>query len=508
MTRPVKFLPIILSMLVSSLAYAQAPAAPVAEMQKWVATLDTTWQETYAREVTAPFDAEMAKLAQQYLAAVDANAQKASTAGNLDQTVLWRAEHERFAGTKDVPAEDEATTPVALKQLRASWRTQAARLQKDRGTRATTVLARYDLVLAQAQKQLTQAQRIDDALLIKKQREEVAARWMPAAVAPAPVVAATTVEPAKTPVAPVSGKSPATPASKTAKLPPREVMEKLLAAGVGVKIGEYRSQKEIRAVTDAPEKFAFYSLEFRPRTDGVPVVDDDLILLESVPSLAALAFKGIDITDAGLEHLRSLRPLQYLEFNNLGKVAGPGFKFLNEVPTVETVKLFSMPASEAAIKAIAATKHLPHLVMGSMEITEAALTALGVNTTIFNVEFEKGVTGLTPAGLAHLGKMRKLTQLHFVDFPIDDAMAAEIGKMEGLQHLSIRQSALTEAGVASLGRLRNVTDLVLTTPPVTPAALAGLKKMKALKNLTVSRATPAEDMAKLRAALKGVTVKE
>jgi hypothetical protein len=104
--------------------------------------------------------------------------------------------------------------------------------------------------------------------------------------------------------------------------------------------------------------------------------------------------------------------------------------------------------------------------------------------------------------------MRKLTQLHFVDFPIDDAMAAEIGKLEGLQRLTLAQPKLTEAGVVSLGRLRNLTELVLTAPPVTPAALAALKKLKALKQITVGRATPAEDMAKLRAALKGVTVKE
>jgi hypothetical protein len=53
------------------------------------------------------------------------------------------------------------------------------------------VLARYDVVLAQAQKQLTQAQRIDEALLLKKQREDVAARWPLAAPAIAPAVAET-----------------------------------------------------------------------------------------------------------------------------------------------------------------------------------------------------------------------------------------------------------------------------------------------------------------------------
>jgi hypothetical protein len=109
----VKFLPFGLLLLLGSFAEAQTPAAPMAEMAKWVANLDATWQETYTKEVTAPFDAEMAKLAQQYVAALDANIQKASTSGNLDQTVLWRAERERFALAKDVPAEDEATAAAS-----------------------------------------------------------------------------------------------------------------------------------------------------------------------------------------------------------------------------------------------------------------------------------------------------------------------------------------------------------------------------------------------------------
>lgn len=506
-----KFLLVGLFLLLAPQAFTQNAAAPSAEMQKWIATLDTTWQETYTKEVTGPFDAEIAKLGQQYLAAMDAAAQKASTSGDLDQTVLWRAERERFALTKEVPAEDEANTPAPLKQLRTSWRTQSARLQKDRATRSAAVLARYDGVLAQAQKQLTQAQRIDEALLLKKQREDVAARW--AAAAPAPAVAVASVEPVKPPAAPLGTKPAAAPAStgpapKTPKLAPREVMERLLAAGVTIKIGEYRSQKEIRQVAEAPDKFVFYSLGFHPRKDGVPVTDEDVALLENVPMLAALTLEGIDVTDAGLEHLRGLVRLQYLEFNNLARVTGPGAKVLADLPALEYIRLLSMPTVEGVIKTVATGKRPAQIILGSMPIPEAALAALGTSSAMSRIDFEKETTGLTAAGLAHLVKMKKLAQLNFVDVTIDDAMAAEISKMDGLQHLTIRQSKLTEAGIVSLGRLRNLTDVTITSPPVTPAALATYKKWRALKNLTVGKVTPPEDMVKLRAALKGVTVKE
>ena len=148
------------------------------EMQKWIATLDAQWQAVFAREVTAPMETEQGKLWQQYLAAVEAAIAKATGAGDLDTAVAWRKERDRFSSAKDVPAADEGGISAALKQLRAGWRAQDAKIQKDRGEHAKAVHARYDQVLAQAQTQLTQRQRIDDALVVKAKREEIAAAWL------------------------------------------------------------------------------------------------------------------------------------------------------------------------------------------------------------------------------------------------------------------------------------------------------------------------------------------
>ena len=46
------------------------PAPTQTEMQKWIATLDARWQTVFAREVTAPMEAERVKLWEQYLAAI------------------------------------------------------------------------------------------------------------------------------------------------------------------------------------------------------------------------------------------------------------------------------------------------------------------------------------------------------------------------------------------------------------------------------------------------------
>lgn len=175
------------------------------EMQKWLATLDAQWQAVFTREVTAPMEAEQGKLWQQYLAAVEAAITKATGAGDLDTAVAWRKERDRFSSAKDVPAADEAGISAALKQLRAGWRAQDAKTQKDRGEHAKAMHARYDQVLAQAQTQLTQAQRLDDALLVKAKRAEVAVAWL-SAVPPGTSAAGAVGVPPVTPktVAPVT----------------------------------------------------------------------------------------------------------------------------------------------------------------------------------------------------------------------------------------------------------------------------------------------------------------
>lgn len=164
----------------------QPPPKPNEEMLKWIATVDAQWQATYAQEVTAPFETEKAKAAQQYSAGLEANLAKATAAGNLDATLLWRGERDQFALEKTVPATDDATIPAELKQLRATWRTQMARLENERATRAKSIHTGCDQVLAQAQTALTQKHRIDDALLVKKKRDEIAAAWQVQEPAPAP----------------------------------------------------------------------------------------------------------------------------------------------------------------------------------------------------------------------------------------------------------------------------------------------------------------------------------
>ncbi len=166
-------------------AYAQDSALPgpsvalvPTEMQKWFADLDAQLQATFKRDVSDVHTAELDKLKIEYLSSIQAGVTKASDAGDLNGAVALRAEKKRFSETNDVPPQDDAADPLPVKQLRAGWRAQITRIEKDRAARAKALHAKYDQVLAQAQTQLTQRQRLDDALLVKAKRDEVAAAWL------------------------------------------------------------------------------------------------------------------------------------------------------------------------------------------------------------------------------------------------------------------------------------------------------------------------------------------
>ena len=179
-------------------APAPAPATEPAqtEMQKWIATTDAQWQAVFKRDVRDMHETELEKLKQQYVASLAASATKASSAGDLDGTVALRNEEKRFAGTNLFPEQDDAADAASVKQIRAAIRAQIAKLDKDTATRTKALHAKYDQFLAQTQTQLTQRQRIDDALLVKAKRDEVAAAWNMPAIAAAAVTPGSATTPA------------------------------------------------------------------------------------------------------------------------------------------------------------------------------------------------------------------------------------------------------------------------------------------------------------------------
>jgi len=250
---------------------AVATPSPQAEMKRWLEDLDEQWRAIRTKEVTAPYDLEVGKTRQRYLASVETGLAKATSAGDLEAVLVWRKERDQFSTAKDIVTEGEQNVPAAIKQLRLAWKAEIDRLIKDRDEKTKGVLARYDAALAKAQALLTQRTRIDDALLVKNRREQIATTWAPG-VAEAPAAASTEQKAPSVTTPPV----PAGPPANRRPLASVEVQD----AGILKLVPDEKvwSDRDVK-ITEIPPTFAGLqftqfkahglTLTFKVKTDGL-----------------------------------------------------------------------------------------------------------------------------------------------------------------------------------------------------------------------------------------------
>ncbi len=164
--------------MVNSAANANSAPKPQNEIEKWLAQVDAPQQAAFQKDAVKPYEDGAAELRKRYLAALDAGMTKASAAGQLAEALVWRDERQTFekGGKSAVP--DTGALP-AIRALRADFQQKLARFEQDRAAKAKTLHAAYDAILAQNETALTQRQRLDDALVLKKRRDDLARAWLP-----------------------------------------------------------------------------------------------------------------------------------------------------------------------------------------------------------------------------------------------------------------------------------------------------------------------------------------
>ena len=159
-------------------AYDDSQPKPLSATGKWLAAQEPQWQAGFTTEVSASFKKAADDLKKQYRTALDGRLITATRDGQLDVAVAVRAELQSLADGGEIPTEDEAAVPAALKTLRAAYRKALAPLETGRLAKAKIVHERYDAILAQNQTLLTQRDRLDEAREIKAKREQLAAAWL------------------------------------------------------------------------------------------------------------------------------------------------------------------------------------------------------------------------------------------------------------------------------------------------------------------------------------------
>lgn len=161
-------------------ATVMASAAPASELDQRLAALDSGFQAAVDRDANAAFKASIVALDKLYLTALDRSLAAASKGGKLEEAIALREEKQRIEKGEGVPGEiDESTAatqvPDAVKTLRKTYRSTVAQHEAARLKAMQPLYDKYDQALAAVQTELTQAQKLDDALRVKTVREQIAA---------------------------------------------------------------------------------------------------------------------------------------------------------------------------------------------------------------------------------------------------------------------------------------------------------------------------------------------
>jgi hypothetical protein len=152
--------------LVSPLASpAQSPELKVLQIEH---------DNQLSERVTGAYNAGLAKLDAGYLTGIDRVLASSKAAGDLEGALALEAEKKRVADKGALPANDEQAAKV-MKNLRAIYRQELAKLEAQRAANTTTLLTPYIGKLKQLEADLTKADRLADAKAVMDYRQGISA---------------------------------------------------------------------------------------------------------------------------------------------------------------------------------------------------------------------------------------------------------------------------------------------------------------------------------------------
>lgn len=446
-----------------------------------LATLDEQFKKLTAERVTAPFEADLAKLNSGYLGGIDRKIAEERGKGNLDG-VLALEEEKKFvvasssgtrsqgpdgvrlpteASTGDVPATDTETTPAALKDLRQIYREAFAKLESTRSGNLKALTDPLALRLKQLENSLTQQNRIDHAKTVREYRERLA-----------------TSAPAQpTTSAAVSGKTshPAPPVAKgtslTKKYPPadvRKVAEWVLSLGGGGYVEVLTAESKtilVRRAEDLPADFtALVGLDLAFFNTPPRIEITDLQRLARLPDLITLRLIGPYFTDAMLEILPSLPKLESLLLS--------GTSNTDEIVT-HLLPCRALTGLNIETNAAFTGSRLAEL--APLKLTEIGLKQTGIDENV----------------LSTLKDWSSLTKLTLWYHPLPEPAIAQLSSLSRLSLLNLSNCELPPSAVLHFSASRNLDQLIFDAPKAADAD-TWESIAKAFPRLTIFRASLTE----------------
>lgn len=459
------------------------PSAPVTDQA--LVKLEAAFQSRFAADVRKPFEEGVARLNQSYIGTGLAKARVAAQGrGSLAEVVALDAEKRRIEQGQGVPGEDAADVPAALVQLRATYRTERAKLQADSDARALPLYQTYLKAIDARIAELVRANDVPGAERAQHKREEIASR-IPGPLAPQPspastpagVSAVTALPPKADDSSPRGGSSwrmaaeylvgnggtfvaqkngPPVNVTKPAEIPSGRFdvielsMDRFNSVFPPIKEADFAVLKGLH---DLRRVFV------RPMSGGLS--DAAFAFLAGNPEINHLVLEGVEsVTDGIIPHLMPLKKLDTLAIAHASGFTGEGLEKIGGAATITTLDFINSGINDAGMRSLRGFKKLQTLRLSK----KAAATS---------------------AGFAVLGDLKAIVTLNLDGTAFDDEAAGLVATLPKVQDLILSDTKLTDAGLAKLRSLKTLNVLDVRGTQVTAEAAADFQK--AMPQCRVSR---------------------
>jgi serine/threonine protein kinase len=508
----------------------QAKAADALAAIPELKTLHEQFVKLQAERVTAPFEAEVAKLNTGYLGGLDRKIGEMKQKGDLD-AVLALEEEKKAVGrlseaalagsqprptsapagsqtrptTNPLPADDDQT-PETLKGLRQIYRDAFTKLEATRAANLKLLTDPLSIRLKQLEATLTQQDRIAHAKTVREYREGLGKEG--SAVTPdrnsTPGGAAATMngadKSARAPVADLKGSSW------------RKAAE--WALGLGGRIDIQRSALRTGGITridDLPSgKFDLIKVDFQgaPNDKQALVTDEGIALLTGQKEMELLKFINASVTDQGLAVLENFPHLDVCNFEGCRAVTDAVFDHLKKATKLRGIYLSGTSVTPACLPRLKQHPMLSDLALDGLTWPDEGYQGVGelkslssfmarsaaplpanILTTMKKLPLltvlllANNRNSLTDDDFKDIASFTRLTRL-WLPTGLGDETLARVATLPELEELQIGRGTFTDAGLAHLKSMKKLTTFSYDlNNKFTDAGLEDLQK--ALPNLKI-----------------------
>ena len=461
-----------------------------------------------AERVTAPFEAEVAKLNAGYVGGIDRKITEETAAGHLDGVLALEAEKKLIADKQPIPATDAEGTTANLKGLRDIYRTAYAKIEASRVANLKLLTEPLSLRLKTLETELTKQKRVPDAKTVREYRENLSA------AAAVPVPAASAQAPAGNRVANSPPTSKALPIiKKYPKNDDQKAAEWVLRVGGRVTIMEDGKSRKISDAASLPKSrfilaqvfltFNFGDSPKEPINDlealagleglysveisRLPLRDEQLAPLTQVPGLTSLSLEKTEVTDDCIGYLLQMPKLKKFYPQTNPGFTGSRLAELADLPLAD-LSLLSTGVTDATVAALPMLKKLTTLHLTNTAVTDEGMMSVGKLTQLSafhaNQYFAKPMN-MTFAGLGHLKRCKDMQVLgwKFTTGRVAEEVAQVATWFPNLETVQLSYCKYSAADIAAFAGFRHLTTLRFDGPETEDDALAGVAALNGLKTL-------------------------